>query len=202
MFSNVRSILRVFVVALACAFLLTSCPGKLDVDDPEEYDPITWDTCSYSEGDHPCDFVLKDQNDQPWRLYDHYGSIIVIDFSTEWCGYCQVAARVLEGIANDYLGADVVFVTVLVEDGYGAPASLELTSRWAEYFGLSLPVLAGDRSMIDTYGQDGWAVSAWPTFFFVDKEMVLHGNIRGWSEIAIRDYLDRMIAAESEETGE
>ena len=198
MFSNVRSILSTLVITLACAFLLTGCAGKLDVEEAEEYDPITWDTCSYSEGDHPCDFVLKDQNDEPWRLYDQYGSIIVIDFSAEWCGYCRVAASVLESMANDYLGADVVFVTVLIEDNYGEPASLELTSRWAEYFGITGPVLAGDRTMINSYGIGGWKVSSWPTFFFVDREMVLHGNIRGWSEIAIRDYLDRMIAAENE----
>ena len=203
MLNKFHSLLRVFVVALSCAFLLTGCPAKLNTDDvPADKDPITWDTCGYSVGEHPCDFVLKDQNDEPWRLYDSYGSIIVLDFSAEWCGYCQVAASVLESIANDYLGADVVFVTILVEDGYGQPATLDLTSRWAEYFGLTGPILAGDRSMVDAYGMSGWKVSAWPTFFFVDREMILHGDIRGWSEIAIRDYLDRMIAAESEEAGE
>ena len=93
-------------------------------------------------------------------------------------------------------------MTILVEDVSGDPGSVELASRWAEHFGISSPVLAGDRSMVDPSGISGWSVSGWPTFFFVDREMVIHGNIRGWSEIAIRDYLDRMITAEAEDQGE
>jgi thiol-disulfide isomerase/thioredoxin len=191
------TIICTWVAALFCAFLFTGCPGKPEVDSVE-VNPITWDTCSYTIDDHPCDFVLQDQTGQPWRLYDNLGSIIVIDFSTEWCGYCQIAASVAQNLANDYLDAGVIYVTIMVEDVTGAPGSVELVERWSEYFGITSPVLAGDRSMVDPLGISGWGVSGWPTFFFIDREMILHGNIRGWSEVAIRDHLDRMIAAEEE----
>ena len=200
--SRFGTIAGIWVLALCCAFLLVGCPGKDKA--AEEDDPITWDTCSYLVGDHPCDFVLQDQNGQPWRLYDSLGSIVVLDFSTEWCGYCQIAASVAENLSNDYADADVVYVTVLVEDYTGNEGSVELASRWAEYFGMTSPVLAGSRDMLDppTFdytGTEGWQVSGWPTFFFIDRDMVLDGEIRGWSEIAIREYLDSMLLAESEE---
>ena len=182
--------------------LLTSCPAKVEVSDsapPEEPNPITWSSCSYLENDHPCDLVLVEASGQPWQLYEHFGSIIVLDFSTEWCGYCQVAASKLEEISADYAGRDVVFVTVLIEDVNYAPADLDLANRWKDYFGLTGPVLVGDRSLLDAApldpeGLEGWPVTGFPNFFFIDREMVLRSKLGGWSEAGIRYELDRLLA--------
>ena len=47
-------------------------------------------------GDHPCNFTLKDQNDQEVSLYDFYGSPIVLDLERD-----VVRARVTLPQATD-----------------------------------------------------------------------------------------------------
>ena len=104
-------------------------------DDTETADivesPITWEDCSYEMNDHPCDFTLKDQDGKDWTLYDHFGDVIVLDFSTEWCGYCRIAAQEVEAIQTAYGGQDLTYVTILVEDQYGNPADVVDASEWA-----------------------------------------------------------------------
>ncbi len=200
-----KNFTRAICVSLG-GLLLTSCPAKLDVDDTtalEKPNPITWSSCSYLENDHPCDLVSVEASGQPWQLYEHFGSIIVLDFSTEWCGYCQVAGSELESIASDYADRDVIFVTVLIEDMYGNPADVDLASKWKEHFELTGPVLAGDRSLldaapIDPEGKEGWPVTGFPNFFFIDRDMRLRSTIPGWSEMGIRYELDRLLAEEAE----
>ena len=198
-----------FIKAICVIFassLLTSCPGKVEVNDTtavEEANPITWSSCSYLENDHPCDLVLAEASGQPWQLYEHFGSIIVLDFSTEWCGYCQIAASTIESIADDYTDRDVIFVTVLIEDMYGVPADVALAEKWKENFELTGPVLAGDRSLLDLpsfdpEGKSGWPVGGFPNFFFIDRDMKLRGKLGGWSEIGIRYELDRLLAEEDD----
>ena len=67
--------------------------GALDAH--EELDPIgviASDDCQHIEiGDKACNFRLTDQNGETWDLYTHIGDVIVIDFSTIWCGPCQMA---------------------------------------------------------------------------------------------------------------
>lgn len=199
-----KNFTRAICVTLG-GLLLTSCPAKLDVDDTtvvEEPNPITWSSCSYLENDHPCDLVLVEASGQPWQLYEHFGSIIVLDFSTEWCGYCQVAASELESIASDYADRDVIFVTILIEDGSGAPADVLLAEKWKDYFGITGPVLAGDRSLLDAApldpeGLEGWPVSGFPNFFFIDRDMKLRSKLGGWSEQGIRYEVDRLLAEDS-----
>ena len=173
--------------------LLFGCSNKSDsTDSVKELNPITWSDCSQTIGSHPCNFTLKDQNNKDWSLYDHYGSIIVIDFSTEWCGYCQVAASTAQSLQDEYEDKDVIYVTIMVEDSAGNPGSYELAKKWAEYFGIDAPVLAGNRSMIDASGMTGWPISGWPKFFFIDQYMILRSEISGYSEHAIKHKIEEI----------
>lgn len=173
---------------LGCA----SCAAELETTE-EEPSPITWSDCSQNIPDNPCDFTLADQNGDDWNLYDHYGSIIILDFSAEWCGYCHLGAETVQEIQDEYADDDVVYVTVLIENRYGEPADIALTEMWANTYGIQAPVLAGSRELISEDATLGWPVTGWPRYFFIDREMTLVHAIAGYNDDTLRNVLDTLI---------
>lgn len=154
---------------------------------------IDWEDCGGVVGDHPCDFTFNDQDDTPWRLYDNIGKVILLDFSAEWCGWCQVSAAEIQRI-QDYFDPtmeEFVWVTLIVEDSSGAAPGLEVIKEWVDSFGIqSPPVLQADRSIIDATGEDGYPVTSWPMFIIVNEDMIIENGLRGWSE----EIITQMIA--------
>jgi len=193
---NLIKIIFPILFMLGC----TSCAANLETKDSSVTssvdDFVTWDHCSQTLTDHPCDFTLKDQNGDDWRLYDHHNSVILIDFSAEWCGWCQVAARTAQEIQDEYADRDVIYVTILVEDSSGNPGSVELSKYWADSFGITAPVLAGDRSMIDASGISGWPVTGWPRFFLINKDMILYSTLSGYNDETLKIMIDQVLADE------
>jgi len=197
---KIKSIAIFLILLLGCTSGKTEVEIAEPVDDP---DPITWSECSYQIGDHPCDITLKDQNNKDWNLYSHYGNVILVDLSTQWCGYCHVAAADVEMIQNEYEDEKFIYATILVEDASGNPATLELIQAWAEHFQItSAPVLVGSRDLVDSAGETGWEVTGWPTFALVDHEMVIRGYIRGYSNSAIITAIDNLLLESKSDSGQ
>ena len=153
---------------------------------------ITWTECGQNLGDHPCNLSLLDSEGETWNLYDHYGKIIVLDFSAAWCYYCQVAANDA-GLVESHYGEDILYVTVLIENFSGEVATPELAKDWKNQFGISGPVLAGSRDLIDSDPDLGWPIQGWPTFWFVDEEMVIRHEMKGYSNSMLLTTIDSMI---------
>ena len=175
----------------------TGCAAELEA--AEEPSPITWTECSQVVEDHPCDFTLKDQSGGDWSLYDHYGEIILLDFSTEWCGYCNLSAESIQGIADAYEEHGVTVVTILLEDRYGEPGSVELAAGWADHYGIDAPVLAGSRELINDDVTLGWPVSGFPRYYFINREMILTHGQAGYNDDGLRAVLDAMLLHEASE---
>tara|TARA_Y100001973_G_C5186300_1_gene328073 strand:+ start:955 stop:1533 length:579 start_codon:yes stop_codon:yes gene_type:complete len=179
------------------ALLVFGCAAELKTSEAAEEDIITWDACSQTITDHPCDFSLVDQHGEDWGLYNNIGRVIILDFSTEWCGACHAAAITAQEIQDEYEDYGVLYVTILVEDAIGNPGSPELVEKWSNHYGMTTaPVLAGDRSMLDTSGQglDGWPITSWPSFFVITEDMILSAKHSGFSEASIRALVERGIA--------
>jgi thiol-disulfide isomerase/thioredoxin len=147
-----------------------------------EYPFATWDDCSGKVGEHPCNFTLKDQTGQDWSLYEHHGKVIVLDFSTMWCGVCVTIASQGDQFTSIYGSENFVWATILIEDASGSEVSQGDLQIWTQQHSLTSPVLAGDRSLIDLTAEIGWPVTAWPTLVVIGKDMTtVHGQI-GWNE--------------------
>lgn len=158
---------------------------------------ITWDTCGDDIGEHMCNIELKDQNGSNFNLYDHVGKPIVLDFSTMWCGYCQVAAQEVTSVQAAYADHDLLYITVLVEDSSGAAATVTDCANWASVFGIiDQPVLAGSREMLQSGENGGIEITGWPTFFFLTDELVVDTILRGYSAAAIDAGVQRIIPAQ------
>jgi len=156
---------------------------------------IDWDNCSQEIGDHPCDFTLIDQDGEEFNLYDHVGKVIIIDLSAMWCGPCRLAALEVEELQQKYKD-DIVYVTILIENGnYKPPTRLDV-SNWATSFEIkSAPVLGASRNFISNDPNVGWALTAWPQFHIIDKDMVLVESFKGFypgrMEDKIREHLEQ-----------
>jgi thiol-disulfide isomerase/thioredoxin len=160
-----------------------TAPGvSLDV-----IDLVTWETCSGALDDHPCNIITYDQYGETFDLYDLIGQPIVIDLSTMWCGPCASAAAEAEDVMNRYSGDDLIYITVLIEDGQGEVPDIDDLTDWANAYGnVTALVVAGSRSMLESSGGN-WAVEGWPTFYYIDRGMITRDIDRGFSptEIAL-----------------
>ena len=154
-----------------------------DVEDlPPEYDPgVNWEVCGSSEEDHPCNIVAVDHNGDEFDMYANYGSLIVLDLSAMWCGPCNSAAAGAQEVQDMYADQDLIYVTVLIENQHGVPPSEADIQQWAAAYGnTTSPVVAGNRGMLVSSGGP-WELTSWPTFFYIDREMVIRDVDKGYS---------------------
>ena len=142
---------------------------------------ISWDECYGNEDMHACNIISFDHNGDEFDLYKHYGSLIVLDLSTMWCGPCNQAGAMSQEVQDLYIGEDLIYITVLIEDQQGGPVDLADLQEWAIAYGnTTAPVVAGDRSLL-TSGGGTFDLSSWPTFFYIDREMVIRDIDRGYN---------------------
>ena len=151
---------------------------------------VSFISCGYSVSKHPCNFKLIDQNNNEVSLYDFYEKTIVLDFSTMWCGVCKNLAPVGEEIYNEYKEEDFIWLTVLIDNKTGEEPNLQDVKSWAESYGITSHVLAGNRGMLDPAAESGYPISGLPTFYIINKEMIIKEEMRGWSEQTIRFFIE------------
>jgi thiol-disulfide isomerase/thioredoxin len=192
--------------ALLLLALLAGCVTHVqdtsNDDDSSDVPPnITWDDCGGDVGDKACNFTFMDQNGDDWDLYDHYGTVMVLDFSTMWCGVCQNIAPYAQSHQDNYtsMGHDFLWVTVLVDEmAWGDEPELEDIQDWADTYGMeSSPVLAGNRDIIDTTAENGYPISSWPTIVIVDETLTIYNGLRGWNESTVFKWVDEVLEISS-----
>ena len=186
-----------FLILMFQAFFAMGCAkGEADSTDAVEVEQnINFEDCGYGVGDNPCNFSLTDQNNKKFNLWDHYGSAMVLDFSSMWCGYCRIAASTIQETQDRYAAQGFYYVTILVEDYDGSTVEQDDLQSWATAAGITTaPVLAADMSMMDPTGESGWPVTGWPTFVVIDKEMTIYYGQRGWNEAAIEAAIQGALA--------
>ena len=83
---------------------------------------------------------------------------------------------------------------ILIDDLSGQPVDLADLQLWSDTYGLDDHfVLGGDREMLDPNGISGPPVESWPTFMFIDKNMVIKSTLRGYSEAYIHELIQNSI---------
>ncbi len=186
---------------LGCPAILQTESNKLSVDTtsaeeqiPTQFGIIKTDVCDQEAlGSSVCNMIFYDQNREVWQLYDHEGKVIILDFSTAWCGPCQNAGHYVQPIQDDYEGK-VEFVTVLMDGLTGEPPNEEEINEWVVSHGITTaPVLYADRSVSDSTGVNGYLIGGFPTYVFITKDLKIHSGAVGFNEEYVRTTIDGLL---------
>ena len=96
----------------------------------------------YKVGKQAYEFTLLDQNGNEVSLSDFLGKVVLIDFSTMWCGPCKSEAEHNKYLMDTYGSQGFVVLTVLMQD-YGSNWTRpDDCKQWAKQYKLTSPVLA------------------------------------------------------------
>ena len=82
---------------------------------------------------------------------------------------------------------------MLIQNSTGEDPSLSDLERWADLFEISQPVLGGSRDLLEPADPSGWPLEAWPTFFYINDEMVLEHSHRGYSKYAVEQNIEALL---------
>ena len=172
---------------LGALFIGCTKPQTAPPPEAAPIDNITWDECDNTLNHNPCNIETYDQANLPTDLYSLYGKPIILDFSAAWGPPCVAAAKEVQAIQDANADSGLVYITVLLESVDSDTVDEKDLSQWAKMHGIkTAPVWAGTSDMIDVEDQTkGWFVIGYPTFYFIDKEMVIRGYNRGYQPDAI-----------------
>ena len=110
-----------------------------------------------SEGPPAPDFALERLNGEMFRLSDHRGKVVAINFWATWCPPCREEIPDLIDVQKKMKG-EVLFVGVALDKG-----SPEKVRAFAEEFGINYPIIIDDGRVVEKYGP----ILGIPTTFFV-----------------------------------
>ncbi len=172
----------------------TGAHGTVESEPLEPVGVIGASDCQHVDiGDKACNFRLTDQNGDTWDLYSHTGDVIVLDFSTVWCPPCQAAGHYSQAIQDDYESEGVQMVTILIDGATGGiePTEQEIDDWVSSHSITTAPVLQGSRDkMFDSTAVNGYAIGAYPTYIYIDREMKFYSGHTGFSDEYIRQKIE------------
>tara|TARA_Y100000034_G_C6826239_1_gene372524 strand:- start:219 stop:770 length:552 start_codon:yes stop_codon:yes gene_type:complete len=154
---------------------------------------IKEESCGYKINNLACNFSLEDQHGEKVELYDHKGKVILLDFSTMWCVFCQIAAERVNAVESYYKEDDFIWITILIENFEGEPPTASDVSDWADHFEISAPVLAGSNDLTDPDSEGGYSVIGVPSFYLINQEGIITNGVSGWSEDGTYNLIDGLL---------
>tara|TARA_R100001463_G_scaffold105461_1_gene159930 strand:+ start:700 stop:1035 length:336 start_codon:yes stop_codon:yes gene_type:complete len=102
-----------------------------------------------------------------------------------------MAARDVDDTIEKYGEDEIAYITVLIEDSAGNTPDIRDLENWAKINEIELgPVLGGSRDFLN---EGNWDITGWPTFYFIDKDMVLRAVVRGYSSVIVDNTIDELL---------
>ncbi len=131
------------------------------------------------------DVVFPQLNGGAWRLSDHRGQVVLINYWASWCGPCRQETPGLIDLARDYRykGLSIVGVSM---DGGGKTAVESFLSEFHVPYPVLMPDLASPAAP---------AIDALPTTVLVDRNgRAAKSYIGAVREAVFRADVDRLLA--------
>jgi thiol-disulfide isomerase/thioredoxin len=93
------------------------------------------------------DFELPRLEGGTFRLSDHRGEIVLLDFWATWCPPCRMAIPHLIKVYEQYKDKNVIVVGIALDEGGAA-----VIEKFADSFKIPYPILIGDADVVAKYG--------------------------------------------------
>jgi cytochrome c biogenesis protein CcmG/thiol:disulfide interchange protein DsbE len=128
--------------------------------------------------------ALSDLRGAPWRLSDHRGEIVLVNFWATWCAPCRMETPDLVEVAKQYAARGVSFVGISMDDQPRSAAP-----PFVSKYRIPYPVLVPDESF--TLGN---AIESLPTTLIIDRSGRLARAYTGAvTADRLRSDLDRLL---------
>ena len=118
--------------------------------------------------EEPPDLSLVTIDGQPWKLSDHKGRVVIINFFATWCGPCRKEVPDLVELQEKHGEKGLTIIGLAYNSD---PAEV---SKFAQKYKINYPVAIYGKDQVQAYG----GVSAVPTTFLVDRK----GKVAAGSE--------------------
>jgi len=136
------------------------------------------------------DFTLKDQEGRSVSLHDYDGSVILVDFSPQWCAPCQGEAAEAEQLYQLHKNSGFIILTVLFQDYMRGAIDTSECKAWADNYGITFPVLADINETVWRAFAESTAV---PLNMIIDRNLVIRYKEIGYSD-EIKEVIEAKIA--------
>ena len=105
-------------------------------------------------------FAVRTLDGKMFRMSEHRGRPVVLDFWATWCAPCRASMPHLAGIQDRYHGDGLVVLGLSVDEG--GPA---VVRRYAERLRIHFRLALADEKLLDQYGP----IRQIPTTFFINR---------------------------------
>lgn len=106
------------------------------------------------------DFALADLEGELFRLSDHRGKVIVLNFWATWCPPCRAEIPAFIGLQDEFREAGVLFVGISLDEEGAA-----VVAPFVEARGVNYPILPNGQAVAAQFG----GVHALPTTLLIDR---------------------------------
>lgn len=152
--------------SLLAAGILFWWVGRYDSLDSMEEEPVSLT--------HVPDFLLYDLENQPVRLSDFQGKLLLINFWATWCPPCMEEIPHLEKLFQNYAKKGLMVLGISVDE-----AGREHVQRFIKKNGISYPIAMSQKKLEKDFG----GIRGIPTSFLIDRSGKI---VKKW--VGYRDY--------------
>ncbi len=129
------------------------------------------------------DFTLKLFDGGSFRMSDHKGAPVIVNFFASWCIPCKAEAPALEAISNEYKERGVTMLGIAIQD-----TETKAKAFVAEH-GITFQTGLDEGEIKEAYGVFGV-----PTTFFIDREGFIRYTHAGIvTEDLLRHELEKLL---------
>jgi thiol-disulfide isomerase/thioredoxin len=114
-------------------------------------------------------FTWQDGEGKQFSLEDYRGKIVLINFWTTWCTYCDKEMPDLQQIYNENEENDFVVLAVDVKE------DKKIVEEYIKKGGYTFPVIIDEKGSLS----EAFLVGGFPTSYFIAKDGTLVGRVPG-----------------------